>query len=115
MGVCAWWYGNSADLCVVLCFFVCSYTYLDSTLNGGRPVVTLTAHNIVPEHDQDVRITYTFSRSKLVLEPLMLVGIFFVLFVAASLIARTTGITMSSVKKSASAAAVQGESNEKNE
>jgi len=31
------------------------FTYLDSDLNGGRPVITLKTNNIVSEHDKQVR------------------------------------------------------------
>jgi hypothetical protein len=34
--------------------FVYRFTYLDTNLNGGRPVLTLKGKNAVPEHDEQV-------------------------------------------------------------
>lgn len=78
------------------------YTYLDSEYNGGRPVVIIKAHNLVEEHDQQVVISYNFERSRMVVEPLMLIASFFALFVVAMLLGRTSSI---SDKKSASSIA----------
>jgi oligosaccharyltransferase complex subunit alpha (ribophorin I) len=64
------------------------FTYLDTELNGGRPVLTLRAKNLVEEHNEDIRITYTFSRSRMVVEPLMIVISFVLMFFVASLVAR---------------------------
>jgi oligosaccharyltransferase complex subunit alpha (ribophorin I) len=72
------------------------YTYLDSKLNGGRPVITLTAHNLVPEHVASwIQVEYSYPRYQWMVEPCMLIVLFFLLFVFASLVARTTGIAMS--------------------
>jgi oligosaccharyltransferase complex subunit alpha (ribophorin I) len=68
------------------------FTYLDSELNGGRPVVVLRAKNLVPEHDKPVHITYTFAQKRMVVEPLMLVGTFFALFCVSILVSRTGAV-----------------------
>ena len=67
------------------------FTYLDSDLNGGRPVLILKAKNIVEEHDKQVVISYSFAASRMVVEPLMLVGLYLLLFVLCSVLARSTG------------------------
>lgn len=72
----------------LLFFFSCSYTYLDAQANGGRTVLILKAKNVVPEHDQQVVISYQFAKKKMIVEPLMLVGTFFVFFVLLSVFAR---------------------------
>ena len=72
------------------------YTYLDSKFNGGRPVITLKAKNIVEEHDKQVTITYSFSKSRMIVEPLMLILTFFAFFVICSIVTR---IDTSSSKK----------------
>ena len=64
------------------------FTYLDTELNGGRPVITLRAKNVVEEHNEDIRITYTFSRSRMLVEPMILVLSFIVMFFVASIVAR---------------------------
>ena len=64
------------------------FTYLDSQFNGGRPVLTLKAKNIVEEHDKQVVISYSFQRARMVVEPMLLVGSFFAMFVVASILAR---------------------------
>jgi capsule polysaccharide export protein KpsE/RkpR len=57
-------------------------------LNGGRPVIILKTKNLVKEHDQKVLISYSFSKKKMIVEPLMLIFTYFVLFVLYSLFAR---------------------------
>ena len=64
------------------------YTYLDSNFNGGRPVINLKAKNIVEEHDKQVTITYSFSKSRMIVEPLMLILTFFAFFILCSIMAR---------------------------
>ena len=58
-------------------------------MNGGRPVIILRAKNLVAEHDKPVRVSYTFARKRMVVEPLMLVLSYFLFFCLCSLIART--------------------------
>lgn len=65
------------------------FTYLDSELNGGRPVIILHAKNLVPEHDKQVHISYTFNKPRMFVEPLMLVGTFFAFFLLCTVLART--------------------------
>eukprot|EP00981_Chlorochromonas_danica_P014412 scaffold7957_cov129-Ochromonas_danica.AAC.1 len=69
------------------------YTFLDSKWNGGRPVIILKARNLVQEHDQKVEITYSFSKERMVVEPLMLVASFMALFIVFSIVARSTTIS----------------------
>mmetsp|Transcript_13654 Transcript_13654/g.18686 ORF Transcript_13654/g.18686 Transcript_13654/m.18686 type:complete len:450 (+) Transcript_13654:22-1371(+) len=66
------------------------FTYLDSDLNGGRPVIILKAKNIVPEHDKNVVISYKFSTSRMIVEPMMLVAVYLLLFIICSTVARTS-------------------------
>lgn len=87
----------------------CRFTYLDSELNGGRPVIILHAKNLVPEHDKQVHISYTFSRPRMFVEPLMLVGTFFAFFVLCSVLARTGGTAPRASKKGEAAAAAPSE------
>jgi len=61
---------------------------LDSRVNGGRPVLTLRAKNIVGEHDAQVTVSYAFQQSRMLVEPLILVSSFFAFFVACSILAR---------------------------
>ena len=64
---------------------------MDSELNGGRPVIILKAKNIVPEHDKNVVISYKFTSSRMIVEPMMLVAVYLLLFVICSTLARTSG------------------------
>jgi oligosaccharyltransferase complex subunit alpha (ribophorin I) len=76
------------------------YTYLDSKVNGGRPVITLKAKNIVEEHDEPVTITYKFSNSRMIVEPLMLIVFYFSFFLICIVFARIdTGITKKEKKE----------------
>ena len=58
-------------------------------MNGGRPVVILRAKNLVEEHDKQVRISYTFSKPRMIVEPLMVVFTYFLFFCICSVIVRT--------------------------
>uniref|UniRef100_A0A7S3LZI6 Dolichyl-diphosphooligosaccharide--protein glycosyltransferase subunit 1 n=1 Tax=Spumella elongata TaxID=89044 RepID=A0A7S3LZI6_9STRA len=87
------------------------FTYLDSELNGGRPVIILRAKNLVSEHDKQVTISYTFAKKRIYVEPLMLVATFFVFFVLCSLLSRTGSAATSTKAKKAATSAAQEETN----
>lgn len=67
------------------------FTYLDSDMNGGRPVLTFRLKNAVPQHSEQIEITYKFSKTRMIVEPAMLVGVFFFLFLAAITLSRVEG------------------------
>ncbi|KAF5199020.1 Dolichyl-diphosphooligosaccharide--protein glycosyltransferase subunit [Thalictrum thalictroides] len=56
-----------------------SYSYLDVV---GRPVVVLEKKNVVPEHNIPFQVYYNFNPIFMLAEPLMLVSVFFLFFVA---------------------------------
>ncbi|GAB4854953.1 Dolichyl-diphosphooligosaccharide--protein glycosyltransferase subunit 1B, variant 2 [Ancistrocladus abbreviatus] len=56
-----------------------SYSYLDIV---GRTVVVLEKENVVPEHNVPFQVYYKFNPIFMLAEPLMLVSVFFLLFVA---------------------------------
>jgi oligosaccharyltransferase complex subunit alpha (ribophorin I) len=66
------------------------FTYLDSVLNGGRPVLTIRAKNLVEELDSIVTVSYNFDHWRLLVEPFMLCFSFFAFFLLASLIKSLT-------------------------
>lgn len=66
------------------------FTYLDSELNGGRKVLIISAKNLVEEHDGEIVVSYAFSRTRMLVEPLMLFASFFAFFVICSIISRQT-------------------------
>lgn len=68
------------------------YTYLDSKLNGGRPVLILSGKNIVAEVDSEVVVTYSFEANRILVEPITLCLSFFAMFCVFSFIARTSSI-----------------------
>jgi oligosaccharyltransferase complex subunit alpha (ribophorin I) len=68
------------------------FTYLDSNLNGGRTVLTLRGENLVAELDSIAEISYTFNKSRMMVEPLMLIGSFFSLFIIAIVVSRMGGL-----------------------
>ena len=72
------------------------FTYLDSDINGGRPVLTLKTKNLVEEHaDKQVKISYSFARSRMLVEPILLVVTFFFLFIVASVVSRMGSLSSS--------------------
>lgn len=74
------------------------FTYLDSEFNGGRPVVILRAQNLVEEHDEQgqVHVSYSFQKTRMVFEPVLLMLCYFTFFCICSLLARASGISSAS-------------------
>lgn len=64
------------------------FTYLDSHLNGGRPVLNLKGKNLVAELESVAEISYTFTKSRMFVEPLMLIACFFVFFAMSMVVSR---------------------------
>mmetsp|Transcript_16718 Transcript_16718/g.16817 ORF Transcript_16718/g.16817 Transcript_16718/m.16817 type:complete len:453 (+) Transcript_16718:63-1421(+) len=64
------------------------FTFLDSVLNGGRPVVTLKAKKLVPEHDEKIVVSYRFDKSKMIVEPVMIIACYFLFFLLCTIIVR---------------------------
>jgi oligosaccharyltransferase complex subunit alpha (ribophorin I) len=62
------------------------FTYLDTKFNGGRPVITMKAKNVVAEHDDEIVINYTFKQSRMYVEPMLVIGMIFILLVLSSII-----------------------------
>lgn len=63
--------------------FTRRFTFLDSWLGGGRPVITLEKRNLVAEHYQALEITYDFSSTQMLNEPFLLTAGWFALFFLA--------------------------------
>nr|CAG4638394.1 EOG090X04O4 [Cyclestheria hislopi] len=61
------------------------YTYLDTM---GRPVIQLSAKNLVENHIQDFKLRYRFSRIQMLQEPLLCVLAFLCLFGAVIIYVR---------------------------
>jgi len=74
------------------------HTYLDT---AGRPVVVLNKQSLVEQHIQDFQLHYEFSKMSLLHEPLLLVGAFYLLFVAVIVYVRMDfAITKDEAKES---------------
>lgn len=65
------------------------YTYLDSHLTGGRPVLILRGKNLVSELDSEVVVTYSFNPPRVLVEPIMLICFFFAILCGFSVLARS--------------------------
>jgi len=61
------------------------FTYLDTY---GRPVLIIRKKNVVAEHNLNFQVTYRFSRLSMLLEPILLIGFYFMFFVFAMLYVR---------------------------
>jgi len=61
-------------------------TYLD--VGAGRPVVVVSKDNLNDYHRQVLTVTYDFSTSSLIFEPLLIVAFFFAVFVGLMLLSR---------------------------
>lgn len=74
------------------------FTYLDTT---GRPVVMLRKSALVEQHIQDFEVHYTFTRMQLLQEPFLVVGAFYLLFLAVIIYVRLDfSITKDEAKES---------------
>ncbi|XP_076447729.1 dolichyl-diphosphooligosaccharide--protein glycosyltransferase subunit 1-like [Babylonia areolata] len=74
------------------------YTYLDT---AGRPVVVMSKSRLVEQHIQDFEVHYTFTRMQLLQEPLLVVGAFYLLFLAVIIYVRLDfSITKDEAKES---------------
>lgn len=57
-------------------------------MNGGRPVLKVKAKNLVPLHNKQIVISYSFSRARMLVEPMLIVGTIFALFAFFSIVSR---------------------------
>jgi len=74
------------------------YTYLDTT---GRPVVVLSKTDLVEQHIQDFEVHYTYQRLLQLQEPFLVVGAFYLLFLAVIVYVRLDfSITKDEAKES---------------
>merc|ERR1719336_3330218 len=64
------------------------YTYLDSQLFGGRPVVYFLKSNVVREHFEEFSITYRYSPLRIYYKVIMLIVGFFTFFMTFSFFGR---------------------------
>ena len=64
------------------------YTYLDTSLLGGRPVVVVKKRNVVAEHNTKFQVTYTFNGSAIWIEPFLMALVIFIFFVLYMLVSR---------------------------
>jgi len=85
------------------------FTYLDSDLNGGRPVLIIKAKILVEEHDKQITVSYNFVKNRMAVEPLMLVATFFAFFLVVTFLGRASKV-VSLVTKSASGSSLSGSS-----
>jgi oligosaccharyltransferase complex subunit alpha (ribophorin I) len=76
------------------------FTYLDSKLNGGRPVLILKGHNLVEDLESVAEITYTFNKARMLVEPFMLFLSFFALFALATIVSQMSAVGASEVSTS---------------
>ncbi|XP_048740407.2 dolichyl-diphosphooligosaccharide--protein glycosyltransferase subunit 1-like [Ostrea edulis] len=74
------------------------FTYLDTT---GRPVIVIHKSNLAEQHIQDFQLHYTFQKMLLLQEPLLVVGAFYLLFLAVIVYVRLDfSITKDEAKES---------------
>ncbi|GAB1598881.1 dolichyl-diphosphooligosaccharide--protein glycosyltransferase subunit 1-like [Argonauta hians] len=74
------------------------FTYLDTI---GRPVIVLHKDNLVEQHIQDFELNYRFHKFLLLQEPLLVVGAFYMLFLAVIVYVRLDfSITKDEAKES---------------
>ncbi|XP_045164577.2 dolichyl-diphosphooligosaccharide--protein glycosyltransferase subunit 1-like [Mercenaria mercenaria] len=74
------------------------YTYLDTV---GRPVIVAYKNNLVEEHIQDFELHYNFQKLRLLQEPLLVVGAFYLLFLLVIIYVRMDfSITKDEAKES---------------
>jgi len=57
------------------------FTYLDSSLFGGRPVQAFTKRNVVDLHTRYFQVYYRYNSNTIALKPLLMCTTFFLLFI----------------------------------
>lgn len=58
-------------------------------------MVILRGHNLVEEADQQIVISYNFEKQRMIVEPLMLVSTFFIMFLVLMFLGQTSTISRS--------------------
>eukprot|EP00953_Heterococcus_sp_UTEX-ZZ885_P039811 20388-Heterococcus_DN1.PRE.3 len=73
------------------------FTYLDTPILGGRPVIKLKIHNIVPDHNVMFEVKYKFNKVLMLIEPMILVtAVLALLLCVIAFVRLTSGINSNS-------------------
>ncbi|ETO28595.1 hypothetical protein RFI_08539, partial [Reticulomyxa filosa] len=64
------------------------YTYLDTGLFGGRPLITFHKHNVISLHDEYYQVRYKYDHLRVYYKLILLVGGFFLFFLFIIVILR---------------------------
>lgn len=75
------------------------YSYLDTRVTGGRPVLILRGKNLVSESESEVVVNYSFNSGRIFVEPSLLVAFFFCLFMLLTVVARMNAAERTAEKK----------------
>eukprot|EP00494_Astrolonche_serrata_P023963 UN24221 len=75
------------------------YTYLDSLIGGGRPVVYFIKTGVVREHFEYFQIKYRYSRLRILFKPILVIFGFLCFFASAAFLNRINLSLESSVTK----------------
>lgn len=59
------------------------FTYLDSSIGGGKPVINIRQSNLVPQHHGMIEVRYTYVPVRMLLKPALVFSSFLALFLTA--------------------------------
>jgi len=58
------------------------FTYLDTMIGGGRPLITFRKKNVINLHTESFEIQYVYDSTRIYFKPLLIIGGIFAFFVA---------------------------------
>ncbi len=71
------------------CIPLCSrFTYLDTMIGGGRPLITFRKRNVISLHTESFEIEYVYDSTRIYFKPALIIGGLFAFFVAVMTLSR---------------------------
>jgi len=64
------------------------FTYLDTVIGGGRPLITFRKRNVINLHSEYFQITYVYDSTRIYFKPLLIISGIFAFFVAVMTLSR---------------------------
>jgi len=64
------------------------FTYLDTVIGGGRPLITFRKKNVINLHTESFEITYVYDSTRIYFKPALVIGGIFMFFVAVMTLSR---------------------------
>ena len=66
------------------------YTYLDTMIGGGRPLITFSKTNVINLHNEHFQITYVYDTTRIYYKPVLIIVGIFTFFASIMITARVS-------------------------